>query len=219
MKGTIILVGLALVLPVLSGCGQKRPIDAPEERPDDFVVSLTSRAYPIPAPDLRIQIWGSGSGVYEFVFKEPRPGIAQGQFELTPEQLDEVYRVVRESGFFELDEDYIADPPIRGRGVDEIVISAAGGQHVVRSEYDLVEELDLVREAVLDVVPEEAREGISLMRESKGYVVDRVSGLIHDADAPEVESIPEKNRIKYSNIYEALDAGYHPAPSSHVFDR
>jgi hypothetical protein len=210
MRLTAILSVLA-VLVTAGGCGG-RNMTMPEERPGDFSVILTSETYPAPAPDLRVTLFADGTGSYLVVFKPPRPGQASGPFQATPDQMDELFRAVQEAEFFELDTEYIEDPPIPGRGVDTVVVSAGGSTHQVRSEYAMVEQLDIVRAAVMKIVPPQAYSGGSLTGTTPGYVVDRTTKLIYDADAPELEDIPEENRIEFQSLYEALDAGYHPSP-------
>ena len=80
-----------------------------------------------------------------------------------------VYRAVKEADFFKLDEEYIEDPPLPGRGVDTLVVSAGGITWEVRAEYAEVERVDLVRTAVMKVVPPQAYSGGSLTGEAKRF--------------------------------------------------
>ena len=210
MRWTAIVSVLA-ILVVLGGCQGRGKV--PETRPGDFTVILTSEAYPAPAPDIRVTLYSDGTGTYQLVFKQPHPGQAQGPFTATPEQVDAVFAAVKEADFFKLDEDYISDPPTPGRGVDKLLVSAGGITHEVLSEYSVVADLDLVRSAVMKVIPPAAYAGGSLSGKVEGFIVDKTTKLIYAADSPEVEDIPEENRIAFPSVYEALDAGYHPSPS------
>jgi hypothetical protein len=219
MRLTTAVTGL-LLLVAIAACGPGRPTEIPEVREGGFAVTLYTEAYPSPAPDVQAKIWGDGSGSYLVVFKQPRPGKVQGTFNLTPEQIDEIYAVVREAEFFKLDEEYIADPPLPGRGVDVVRISASGTTVEVRSEYAEVPGLDAVRAAVMKAIPEEAYSGKGAGRGlTQKFVVDRNTKRIHAGDSPEVESIPEADRIYFDSYYEALDAGYHPSPELRDADR
>jgi len=212
MRWTATLTILAILL-AFGGCGRRSRTTVPEERPGDFSVMLESKGYPAPAPDLRIMLYSDGTGSYVITFKPPHPGVAQGPFKATPEQVDAVYTAVLESEFFKLDDEYISDPPVPTRGIDTLVVTSGGIRREVRSEYSVVEQLDRVRSAVMKVVPEQAYSGSSTSRKSDGYVVDKTTKLIYAASSPEVENIPEENRIEFKNVYEALDKGYHLAPS------
>jgi len=211
MRWTAILSVLA-ILVVLGGCGRRSRTKVPETRPGDFSVMLKSEGYPAPAPDLRVMLHSDGTGNYVVAFKPPHPGQAQGPFKATPEQVDAVYAAVLESEFFTLDDEYISDPPIPSRGVDTLIVTSGGVRREVRSEYSAIERVDRVRAAVMKVVPAEAYSGNSMTQETKGYVVDRRTKLIYRESSPEVENIPEENRLAFKNIYEALNKGYHPSP-------
>jgi hypothetical protein len=219
MRLTKALLGL-LVLIVISACGPGHPTEIPEVREGGFAVNLTSNAYPSPAPDVLAKIWGDGSGSYTLRFKDPHPGQAQGTFNLTSTQIDEVYAAIRDAEFFKLDADYIADPPLPGRGVDIVSVTASGTTVQVRSEYAEVPGLDLVRTAVMKVIPPEAYSGQGIgIGAKQRFVVDKNSKRIHAEDSPEAEEIAEENRIYFDSYYQALDAGYHPAPGLRVVDR
>lgn len=218
MRWMAMLAGVAIVVATLPGCGGGRHT-APEVRPGDFAVTLIAKAYPMPAPDIEIKIWGNGSGSYRILFKDPAPGQADGPFTVQIEQLNAIYAAVLASQFFKLDEEYIEDPPIPGRGVDIVVVSAGGYTHQVISEYAEVPSLDLVRTAVLEALPDSAYDGGSLKGAGQKYVGNKLTGVFHPANSPEAENIPEENRVPFDNPYQALDAGYNPAPAGNPFDR
>ncbi len=211
MRWTAILSILA-ILVLLGGCGRRSRTKVPETRPGDFSVMLQSEGYPAPAPDLRIMLHSDGTGTYFAAFEPPHPGQAQGPFKATPAQVDAVYAAVLEAEFFKLDDEYISDPPVPTRGIDTLVVTSGGIRREVRSEYSEVERVDLVRAAVMKVVPEEAYAGNSMTGVSTEFIVDKTTKLIYSASSPEVENIPEENRIKFKNVYEALNKGYHLSP-------
>jgi hypothetical protein len=219
MRWMAILSGLLLGTAVLAGCGGRGRVPLPEQKPADFSITLVSRYYPTPAPDILIRLWADGTGNYRIVFKDPNPGESQGPFKIAPTLVDEVYAAVYAAKFFKLDEEYIADPPIPGRGVDSLTVSAGGMVAEVRSEYAKVPALDEIRTALLKVIPPEAYEGLTITGAKRTWVVDKTTKLIYASDDPALENIPEENRVTYPSIYEALDAGNSPAPSTRPFER
>ena len=218
MRSMAMLAGLAVLSAAIGGCGGARH-RAPEVRPGDFAVKMIARAYPSPAPDLQIRIWGNGSASYAIVFKAPNPGDAQGQFTVEPAQLDAIYAAVVEANFFKLDEEYIADPPMPGRGVDILVISAGGYTHEVRTEYSRVDEVEKVRSAILAALPPEAYAGGSIHRAGQKYIGNRATKLFYPSGTEEAENVPEAQRVEFATPYAALDAGYSPASAGNPFEK
>jgi hypothetical protein len=221
MRRTAIL-GILGILAIHAGCQsvpEQKPIDPPKERPGDFSVVLVSQSWPTPAPDLSVTIWGDGTAEYDILFKVPHPGRANGSFEVAPEDLDRIYAAVVASRFFSMKPEYIANPPIPGRGVDVLTISAGGVTREVRSEYSKTLDLDLIRAEVMKVLPPEAYQGVSKSPRDDRYVGDKTTRLFYAPGSPEIEDIPEENRVYFQNPYDALNASFHPAGASDPFPK
>ncbi len=209
---------LALVIAGGLGCSGGGGV-LPPELPEYFSIEMVSEGYPGVAR-ARIYIRGDGTGAYQKIVGEGGGGDdASGKLALSPEDVQEVYDVVRAEKFYSMKDEYIGDPPMAGRGVDVFTVEGGGPVKVVRSERTIVDALERIADVLKSKVNLKDDGDKPVIDDGVKFVGDRRTKFMYPAGHETIETIPEAERVEFESYYDALDAGYNPAPEVEVTDR
>jgi hypothetical protein len=230
LRSAPLLVLLALVLALLGGCqvfytvtkftGLKsaRKFALTEEIPADLVLSLEVRDVANPKTNYTLIFSRSGKCSFEVQVVAPERRAHAGQFEITEDQVQSLWKAVRDARFDELETRYPDDGegPDKGNGVQKYYVFADNTEHRVESVFQLVPALETIRKAALAVTPQEVMNATGAPGRKKAppkeYVGDSTTHHFHLPTCPRLKDLPPANRVTFPAVQTALDYQFTPCP-------
>lgn len=166
----------------------------------------TAPESPRPLPQfLRLIVRADGRVTYEVDFTDVAYEDKSGEYQLSPEQVFEIYRRVQASGIETMETRHAGDEASLGKEVFHVV-----GQERRERWIDVkgvrVPPLTDLRDAILAMIAD-AEILDAPPPAPTGFVLDRRTAAIHRASCPLVQDIPAGQRRELNSVYSGLDLG------------
>lgn len=187
--------------------------------PPDFRIGIEVRDVADPPVDYKISIERSGKATYDVTVRQPRRRHAEGEFEVSEDQVVGLWNELVKQKFGELDDHY----PSSGNGTElasgakSFRVSGNGAEMTVTTQFESNPQLEAIRAAVVATVPKEnmqARAGGG-PEGPRSFIGDTKSMVFHAPDCPLLKDVPEEQRRPLASWYDALDYRFQPCPECH----
>lgn len=231
------LLGLALCLAAAGGCeiyhavGKFTGVISPPKfvvRPDipqDFTLSLEVVDADNPKTDYVLMFSRTGKASFDVRVRAPERKAHAGQFEVSEDQIQSLWKAVQEARFDELSNRYPSDGEgkDKGNGVQKFYVFADNTEHRVEADWQLVPGLEIIRKAAVGVTPPEIMNATGAPGRQKAppkeFVGDATTHLFHLPDCPKLKDVPPANRVAFPTSQTALDFQYTPCPECKPLSR
>lgn len=184
--------------------------------PPDFFIGIEVHDVADPPIDFKLSVDRSGKGTYDVTVRQPRRRHAEGELEVSEDQVVGIWNELVKRKFGELDLRF----PSSGDGQDtpagatRIRLSAGGAEMTVQTFYERNEAVEAVRAVIAGAFPKEVIEAQARRTEvgPKSFVGDTQTKLFHTPDCPALKDLPEERRRPLATWYDALDFRFQPCP-------
>jgi len=187
--------------------------------PPDFFIGIEVRDVADPPVDYKIDIQRSGKAAYNVTVRQPRRRHAEGEFEVSEDQVVGLWQQLVKMKFGELDNRY----PSSGDGTDvragakSFRVVGGGAEMTVETSFQNHEGLEALRSAVVATVPKEFMQARAAGGPDgpKSFIGDTQTKMFHTPDCPLLKDLPEERRRPLATWYDALDYRFQPCPECH----
>jgi hypothetical protein len=194
-------------------------MDVNTQMPEDFHLSLDVRDVADPPTDYVLEFDRSGRASYDVTVRTPRRRQQAGQFEITEDQINTLWKTVAAAKFDSLDPRYPGkgEGPDKAKGVQKFYVVAARTEFRVEAHFQANEALETIRKAAVLMVPPENMKALAAMVGSAGdkpkeYIADMASHMFHLPDCPRIKDVPPANRQPFATQWDAVNYGFKPCP-------
>ena len=187
--------------------------------PPDFRIGIEVRDVADPPVDYKVWIERSGKATYDVTVRQPRRRHAEGEFEVSDDQVVGLWNELVRQKFGDLSERY----PSSGNGTElaagakSFRVSGNDAEMTVETFYESNPQLEAIRAAVVATVPKELMQARAAggPEGPRSFIGDTKAMVFHAPDCPLLKDVPEDRRRPLASWYDALDYRFQPCPDCH----
>jgi hypothetical protein len=184
--------------------------------PSDFYIGIEVRDVADPPVDYKISIERSGKATYDVTVRQPRRRHAEGEFEVSEDQVVGLWQELVRIKFGGLDQRYPSsgDGPDVRAGAKSFRVVGGGAEMTVDSSFEIHEGLEAIRAAVVATVPKDFMQARAAggPEGPKSFIGDTQTKMFHTPDCPLLKDLPDDRRRPLATWYDALDYRLQPCP-------